>query len=97
MAEPLGRGLYRGLLKSVGRAWKPADIRDATTLRKLLGSMQEADRGLRRLQAAVDKTGSEPLVAILKSLNVKSPDNVDNLQTLQKIILALEEEAREAF
>src|SRR5580765_2016537 len=29
MMEPLGKKLYRGLLKTVGNVWKPGDIRDA--------------------------------------------------------------------
>jgi hypothetical protein len=93
MAEHLGRGLYRGLLKTVGRAWKPDDIKDAAVLQKLLAHMQAADRGLRRLDAAIEKTGSEPLAAILRSLNVKSLDQVDNLESLHKIVLAIEAKA----
>jgi hypothetical protein len=90
MAEPLGRRLYRGLLKTVARAWKPDDIKDTAVLRKLLSRMEAASRGLRRLEAALDKTGSESLVAILRSLNVKSLDQVDNLELLHEIVIALE-------
>lgn len=90
MAEPLGRGLYRGLLKTVATAWKPDEIQDAAVLRKVLVHMQAADRGLRRLQAALEKTGAEPLAAILQSLNLNSLERVDSLQTLHKIVVAVE-------
>jgi hypothetical protein len=93
MAEPLGRGLYRGLLKSVARVWKPSQVEDATQLQKVLADMQTAARGLRRLDAALEKTGAEPLIAILRSVNLKSLDQVANLETLKNIVLALEAKA----
>jgi hypothetical protein len=90
MAKSLGRCMYRGLLKSVARAWKPQQIQDTAVLQKLLEHMQAADRGLRRLDAAFAQTGPEPLAAILHSLNLKSLHQVNNLKTLQKILFALE-------
>lgn len=93
MAEPLGRGLYRGLLKTVARVWNPSQVQDAALLQRVLADMLAAERGLRRLDAAIDKTGTEPLAAVLHSLNVKSLGQVDNLETLQEIVLALEGKA----
>ncbi|MGB8131663.1 MAG: Rad52/Rad22 family DNA repair protein [Candidatus Angelobacter sp.] len=93
MAEPLGRGIYRGLLKKVARVWKPSQIQESTLLEKILAQMQAAERGLSRLDAAVDKTGPYQLAAILRSMNLKSLDQVDNLETLQKIVVALEAKA----
>ena len=93
MAQPLGRNLYRGLLKTVGRAWNPDDIKDGATLQRLLAHMQAADRGLKRLNAALDKTGSEPLAVILRSFNVATLERVNNLEILEKIVLALEVKA----
>jgi hypothetical protein len=92
MARPLGRGLYRGLLKAV-RAWNPSDIKDAAVLGRLLAQMQVADMGLRRLEAALGKTGLEPLAAILQSMGVRSLNHLDSLDTLHKIVLALEAQA----
>lgn len=60
MAEPLGKRLYRGLLKSVARVWNPTEISDIDVLRKVLQPMQAAERGLRRLEAALNRV--EPLV-----------------------------------
>jgi len=93
MAEPLGRGLYRGLLKAVARAWKPGDVKEVAVLEKLLTHMQAADRGLHRLEVALETTGSEALAAILSSLSLKSLDQVDSLETLHKIVLAIEAKA----
>ena len=93
MAEVLGKGLYRGLLKTIATAWKPSEITDIVVLEKVLAHMQAAERGLKRLEAALDRTGREPLATILRSLNLNSLDRVESLDTLHKIVLALEARA----
>jgi hypothetical protein len=55
--------------------------------------MQAAERGLKRLGAALDRTGLEPLATILRSFNLNSLDRVESLDTLHKIVLALEARA----
>ena len=92
MAQPLGRGLYRGLLKAV-RAWNPSDIKDVAVLRRVLAQMQVADSGLRRLETALDTTGLEPLASILQSMSIRSLNHLDSLESLHKIVLALEAKA----
>jgi hypothetical protein len=93
LAEPLGRGLYRGLLKTVARAWNPHQIKNAAVLQDVLVKMKLADRGLQRLGAVLGKTGSQPLAPILHSVNLRSLNQVNNLETLHKIVLAVEAEA----
>ena len=90
MEQALGKRLYRGLLKSVARVWNPKDIQDPAVQQKVLAHMQAAERGLRRLDAALDRVGPEPLQQILHSLKVQSVNRVDNLQTLHQIVIALE-------
>jgi hypothetical protein len=90
MAEPLGRRLYRGLLKTVARVWNPTDIREADVLRKLLEQMQAAERGLRRLDAALNSVEPGTLVPILRSLRLNSLDQVDSLETLKRVVLEAE-------
>ncbi len=93
MAEPLGKRLYRGVLKTVARVWSPTEILDADVLRKVFGQMQSAERGLRRLDAALNRVGPETLVPVLRSLRLDSLAQVDNLDTLTKIVLAIEQTA----
>ena len=93
MAEPLGRRLYRGLLKAGARVWTPTEIRDADVLRKVLAQMQAAERGLRRLDAALNSVGSETLVPILHSLRLSSLAQVDSLETLKRVVLEVERAA----
>ena len=90
MAEPLGKRLYRGLLKRVARAWKPSDISEPTILRTLLADMQAGDRMLNQLAAILSQTGPEQLPPILRSLGFYSLEHVDNLDALQKILASLE-------
>ena len=94
--EPLvGRRMYRGLLKAVARVWNPKDIQDAAIQQKVLAHMQAAERGFRRLDAALDRIGPESLTQILRSLKLQSIDRADNLQTLREIVLALEAAVQE--
>jgi len=93
MADLLGKGLYRGLLKTIATAWKPSDVTDIGVLEKVFTHMQAAERGLKRLEAALDRTGPEPLATILRSFNLNSLDRVESLGTLHKIVLALEARA----
>ena len=90
MADLLGRGLYRGLLRDLGRVWNPREIQDASLLQKVLEHMRSAERGLRRLEAALDKVGAGALVPVLKKHRLTSIERVENLETLKRIVLELE-------
>lgn len=95
MAEPLGKRMYRGLLKRIARVWNPREIQDAAMQQEVLRRMQAAERGFRRLDAALDRVGPQALPQILHSLKLPSIDLVDNLQSLHEIVLALEAAAEE--
>ena len=97
MAEQLGRGLYRGLLRDLARVWSPQEIQEIPLLRKVLEHMRSAERGLRRVEAALDKTGPEALVPILRTVGLGSLERVDNLETLKRIVLELERAAESHF
>jgi hypothetical protein len=90
MAEPLGKSLYRGLLKSVARVWKPAEISDPALLNKVLSAMQSAEAELGKLKVAQEKIGQEELKSILNNFEIKSVDRLNNLDTLQRLVRTLE-------
>jgi len=94
MEQALGKRMYRGLLKTLARVWNPKDIQDPAIQQKVLVHMQAAERGFRRLDAALDSVGPEALTQILRSLKLQSIDLVDNLQTLHQMVLALEAAAQ---
>ena len=80
--------MYRGFLKALARVWAPGQIDDPAVLQKVLTHMQAAQRGLTRLDASLDRIGPEPLGPILDSFGLRSLDQVDNLDLLQKIVVA---------
>ena len=90
MAHQLGRGLYRGLVRDLARVWNPFEIEDVSVQQRVLEHMRSAARGLRRLEAALDKTGPEALIPVLKAEGLSSVERVDNLETLKRIVLQLE-------
>jgi hypothetical protein len=92
-AEGVGKHLYRRILASVARVWSPDQIGDTLVLEKVLGAMLSAEEGLRRLEEAKAKIGSEDLKQVLSSLKLRSLDRVDNLDTLGKVVAALEDKA----
>ena len=91
MAEHLGRGLYRGLLRDLAKVWSPREIEDVSVQQRVLAHMRSAERGLRRLEAALDKAGTQSLIPILKAIGLTTMERVDNLETLKRIVLALED------
>jgi hypothetical protein len=52
--------------------------------------LQAAERGFRRLDAALERVGPEALTQALRSLKLQSIDQLDDLQTLREIVLAIE-------
>jgi Rad52/22 family double-strand break repair protein len=96
MEQVVGKRMYRGLLKTLARAWNPRDIQDPATRQKVLAHLQAAERGLRRAEAARDKAGLAAFAAVLGPLKLSSLDQVDNLKTLQEIVVALEAAASQA-
>ena len=90
MAEPLGRGLYRGLLRDIARVWDAREIHDPSLLERVLEQMRCAERGLRRVRAALDKAGIGTLAPVLESFGVRGLERIDRLDTLKRIVLELE-------
>jgi Rad52/22 family double-strand break repair protein len=93
METKLGKKIYHGLLKDLARVWSPTHIQEPAMQEKVLKHMQAAERGFQRVDAALEKVGTEPLIAVLKSLNIKTLEQVADLETLHKIVLALEAKA----
>jgi hypothetical protein len=90
MAKPLGRRLYRGVLRVQAKVWNPEQIPDVALQRKVLEQMQSAERGLGRLRAGLSKIGPAALEQALRSLKLSSLDHVDSLEILKRVVLAVE-------
>ena len=90
MEKVIGKRMYRGILKTVARVWNPKEIQDKAIQERVLAHMQAAERGLRRAEGGARKGGAGDLCQVLGSLRLSSLDQVDNLKTLQEIVIALE-------
>lgn len=94
MSKPLGRRLYRGVLRVEAKVWNPDQIRHVALQRKVLEQMQSAERGLGRLHAALFKAGPAALEPALQSLKLRSLEHIDSLEMLKRVVLAVEAAAR---
>jgi hypothetical protein len=93
MEQVVGKRMYRALLKSLARVWNPKDIQDPETQETVLAHLHAAERGLRRAESARERLGLAAFAGILGSLRLSSLGQVDNLKTLQEIVVALEKAA----
>lgn len=93
MQEKLGTGLYRGLLKNIAQVWCPTDIRDIELQKKVLRHMEGALRGLERLKRASEKLGQGEVAKILASFDLSSAVDIKDMDTLYRVVLAVEEAA----
>jgi hypothetical protein len=79
------------ILILIARAWKPSDIRNVSLLERVFASMQSAEGFLERVKAAQDKIGPEGLKEVIGTLGIKSIEKINNLDMLQRLVVALEE------
>lgn len=93
MQEKMGTALYRGLLKSIAQVWCPTDIRDITLQKKVLRHMEGALRGLERLKMASEELGQGETAKILASFELNSTVDIKDMDTLYRVVLAVEEAA----
>jgi hypothetical protein len=89
----LGKGLYRGILKSAAWVWQPNEITDIAVLKKVRNEMHAAEEVMQRLEAAGELAGLEALSGILRSSGIRSMDRIESVEVLYKIVLALESKA----
>jgi hypothetical protein len=82
--------MYRGLLRTIAQVWSPRAIKDIAVLRTVLKHMQAAQRGLLRLDAAVNTLGPGALEPVLRKFNLRSLSDVNDLKKLEQVVLALE-------
>jgi len=61
--------------------------------RTSVGSHAGCGARLRRADDILNRTGPEVLTRVLQSLNLRSLDQVDRLEVLKRVVLALEKEA----
>lgn len=93
MESVIGAGLYRGLLKTIARVWNPADIRELSLQRRVLRHMEAGNRGIQRIEAALKKLDSSAANEIFRSLELTSVKDLRDLDTMHRLIVAMEKAA----
>jgi hypothetical protein len=93
MESVIGASLYRGLLKTVAMVWNPTDIREISQQRRVLQHMEAAHRGILRMEAALKQLNELIANEIFRSLDVTSLNDIRDLDTMYRVVVALEKAA----
>src|SRR5260370_17446824 len=95
MEKRIGRHMYLGLLKRV-KAFRPQQIPDSNLQQQVLAQMESAERGLARLEAAQARLAPGSVQKIFLALKAPIKAKIEDLQTLESLVLALEKEVEAA-
>jgi hypothetical protein len=93
MEPVIGASLYRGLLKTIASVWNPSEIRDMSQQHRVLQHMQAAQRGILRIEAALARLTQPAASEIFRSLDLNSFKEIRDLDTMHRLLLALEKAA----
>ena len=91
MEQRVGTALYRNILREHGRVNQPKLIRDAAVKRKVLQMLESATRGFDRLDDVTKRLDRNTVTALLSKLQAPPLDEIADLNTLQHVVLGLEE------
>jgi len=91
MEKRVGTVLYRNILREYGRVNQPKLIRDAAVKRKVLQILESATRGFDRLDDVTKRLDPSTLTSLLAKLQAPPLAEIADLNTLQHVVLGLEE------
>ena len=91
MEKRVGTLLYRNILREYGRVNQPKLIRDAAVKRKVLQILESATRGFDRLDDVTKRLDPSTLTSLLAKLQAPPLAEIADLNTLQHVVLGLEE------
>jgi len=91
MEKRVGTALYRNILREYGRVNQPKLIRDAGVKRKVLQVLESAARGFDRLDDVAKRLDPSTLTSLLAKLQAPPLAEIADLNTLQHVVLGLEE------
>ena len=94
MADAVGKRFYRGVLKRIARVWNPSQIREPAVLQNVLNEMRAVDAELRRLDEVLNHVEPSTVTAILRSLGLRSLDQLDGLEILQRVLAEVDRAAQ---
>jgi len=86
----VGGKLYRWVLREHGRANKPHLVRDLRQKKKILDVLESATRGLRRMEAVLDRIPEAEVGALLSKLQAPPLNEIGDMPTLIHLVQGLE-------
>jgi hypothetical protein len=88
--ETVGAKLYRWVLREYGHANQPHLVRDIQEKKKILDVLESATRGLRRMEAVLDRVPEQQVSALLAKLQAPPLNEIADMPTLVQVVQALE-------
>ena len=90
LQETVGGKLYRWVLREYGHANQPHLVRDVQQKKKILDVLESATRGLRRMEAVLDRVPEQQVSALLAKLQAPSLNEIADMPTLVQVVQGLE-------
>ena len=90
MHSNLGTQVYRRVLKGY-RVWEPKQIPDPAIARNVLSEMHLIEKLMTRASYAFERLGKAVGEDVIRSFNLKSVSDFGDLETLERVVAALEE------
>lgn len=92
----LGDPIYGEILWRVSRARRANAIPNAQLQSDVSDAMERAERGIRKAHSLSEEIGDAQFVSVLDRLQIRSTTTICNLETLKRLVTALEEFAARA-
>jgi len=92
----LGDPIYGEILWRVSRARRANAISNAQLQSDVSDAMERAARGIRKAHSLSEEIGDTQFVSVLDQLQIRSMTTIRNLETLKRLVTALEEFAAHA-
>jgi hypothetical protein len=90
LQETVGIKLYRWVLREYGHANQPHLVRDVQQKKKVLDVLESATRGLRRMEAVLDRVSEQQVSALLAKLQAPPLNEIADMPTLVQVVQGLE-------
>ena len=90
LQETVGSKLYRWVMREYGHANQPHLVRDIQQKKKILDVLESATRGLRRMEAVLDRVPEKQVSALLSKLQAPPLNEIADMPTLVQVVQGLE-------
>jgi len=90
LEETVGAKLYRWVLREYGHANQPHLVREVQQKKKVLDVLESATRGLRSMEAVLDRVPEQQVKALLAKLQAPPLNEIADMPTLVQVVQGLE-------